>query len=63
MLAGYHGADRSILIADPYLPNPVGEGHFYAVNIDRVICSIMLGVITHDANLLVIQPGSIEDGA
>ena len=63
VLAGYHGADRSILIADPYLPNPVGEGHFYAVNIDRVICSIMLGVITHDANLLVIQPGSIEDGA
>lgn len=56
LLAGYHSADRSVLIADPYLPNPVGEGHFYAVNIDRVICSIMLGVLTHDANLLVIQP-------
>lgn len=57
VLAGYHSADRSVLIADPYLPNPVGEGHFYAVNIDRVICSVMLGVLTHDANLLVIQPG------
>ena len=56
VLAGYHGSDRSVLIADPYLPNPVGEGHFYAVNIDRVICSIMLGVLTYDANLLVIQP-------
>lgn len=56
VLAGYHSNDRSVLIADPYVPNPVGEGHFYAVNIDRVICSIMLGVLTHDANLLVIQP-------
>lgn len=56
VLSGYHSADRSVLIADPYLPNPVGEGHFYAVNIDRVICAVMLGVLTHDANLLVIQP-------
>lgn len=55
VLAGYHAADRSVLIADPYLPNPVAEGHFYAVNIDRVICAVMLGVLTHDANLLVIQ--------
>ncbi|MEX2525450.1 MAG: hypothetical protein WD750_10875 [Gammaproteobacteria bacterium] len=56
ILAGYHSEDRSVLIADPYLPNPVADGHFYAVNIDRVICSIMLGVLTHDANLLIIQP-------
>ncbi len=26
------------------------------VNIDRVICSILLGVLTYDANLLIIQP-------
>ena len=58
VLAGYHSDDRSVLIADPYLPNPVGEGHFYAVNIDRVICAVMLGVLTHDANLLVIQRSS-----
>jgi len=58
VLAGYRSADRSVLIADPYLPNPVGEGHFYAVNIDRVICAVMLGVLTHDANLLVIRPGA-----
>lgn len=58
VLAGYRSADRSVLIADPYLRNPVGQGgHFYAVNIDRVICAVMLGVLTHDANLLVLQPG------
>ena len=56
VLAGYHRKERTVLIADPYLLNPVAEGQFYAVNIDRVICSIMLGVLTHDANLLVIHP-------
>ena len=56
VLAGYHRKDRTVLVADPYLLNPVAEGQFYAVNIDRVICSIMLGVLTYDANLLVIHP-------
>ena len=57
VLAGYHRDDRTVLVADPYLPNPVARGkRFYAVNIDRVICSILLGVLTYDANLLVIHP-------
>lgn len=56
VLAGYHRKDKTVLVADPYLLNPVAEGQFYAVNIDRVICSIMLGVLTYDANLLVIHP-------
>jgi hypothetical protein len=57
VLAGYNQADRTVLVADPYLPNPVARGSlFYSVNIDRVICSILLGVLTYDANLLVIQP-------
>lgn len=57
VLAGYNRGDRTVLVADPYLPNPVARGSlFYSVNIDRVICSILLGVLTYDANLLVIQP-------
>lgn len=57
VLAGYHREDRTVLVADPYLPNPMAKGkRFYAVNIDRVICSILLGVLTYDANLLVIHP-------
>lgn len=57
VLAGYHRRDRTVLVADPYLPNPVGKGrHFYSVNIDRAICAILLGVLTYDANLLVIHP-------
>ena len=56
ILSGYHKNDRTVLIADPYLKNPVAPGQLYPVNIDRVICSILLGVLTYDANLLVIQP-------
>ena len=48
----------TIAIADPYLPNPVGEGHEYWVYIDRVIGAILLGVQTHDANLLMIEPAA-----
>jgi len=55
VLAGYHRKDRTVLIADPHLHNPVGGGHLYAVNIDRLICAVLLGVLTYDANLLVIQ--------
>ena len=55
ILSGYHRKDRTVLIADPYLKNPVAPGQLYPVNIDRVICSILLGVLTYDANLLVIQ--------
>lgn len=58
VLSGYHRKDRTILVADPYQPNPVSQSRFYAVNIDRVICAILLGVLTYDANLLVIHPRS-----
>lgn len=56
VLSGYHKADRTVSIADPLLPNPVAPTQFYPVNIDRVICAILLGVLTYDANLLVIHP-------
>jgi hypothetical protein len=56
LLSGYHRKERTILVADPYQPNPVSPGRFYAVNIDRVICAILLGLLTYDANLLVIHP-------
>jgi hypothetical protein len=56
VLSGYHRQDRTILISDPYLKNPVAPGQVYPVNIDRVICAILLGVLTYDANLLVIHP-------
>ncbi|MEQ8495847.1 MAG: hypothetical protein RLW61_19770 [Gammaproteobacteria bacterium] len=56
LLAGYNRTDRTISIADPYLRNPVAEGQRYAVHIDRVIGAILLGVMTYDASLLLVEP-------
>ena len=59
VLCGYDKKARKVLVADPYLPNPLGERQHYAVTIDRVICAILLGVLTYDANLLIIEPPAL----
>lgn len=56
VLCGYDMTTRTVLVADPYLLNPVAGNHFYDIGIDRVIGAILLGVLTHDANFLIIQP-------
>jgi hypothetical protein len=56
VLCGYDSAVRQVLVADPLHPNPLAPGHFYEAEIDRVLCSILLGVITDDAKLLIIRP-------
>ena len=56
VLSGYDKETRSVQVADPYGENPVWESHYYSVNIGRVLGAILLGVLTHDANLLIIQP-------
>lgn len=55
VLAGYDRRQRSVLVADPYGPHPYGPTHEYWLSIDRVLGAILLGIVTHDANLLVIQ--------
>ncbi len=56
VLCGYDRAERTVRVADPLLPNPVASEQLYEIDIDRVICAILLGVLTYDANLLIIQP-------
>ena len=56
VLSGYNKQQRTVHVADPYLPNPLGEQHHYEVTLDRLVCAILLGVLTYDANLLVIEP-------
>jgi hypothetical protein len=62
VLCGYNSDERSVMVGDPFLPNPYSDSLKYTVNIDRVVCSILLGVLTHDANLLIINPGKIRKG-
>ena len=56
VLAGYDKMSRNVLIADPLKPNPVSSHQQYEVNIYRLVCSIMLGIVTYDDNLLIIEP-------
>jgi len=56
VLCGYDRESRTVLVADPLLSNPVGKGQYYEVDLNRVICSILLGVTTFDANLLIVRP-------
>ncbi len=56
VLCGYDKQQRAVLVADPYASNPMGGKHYYAIGTDRVIRAILLGVLTYDANLLVIEP-------
>ncbi|MDR2876486.1 MAG: C39 family peptidase [Chromatiales bacterium] len=57
ILGGYRADTRTVQIIDPMHPNPMAPTQHYEINIDRVIGAILLGVLTHDANLLVIEPG------
>jgi hypothetical protein len=61
VLCGYDSVKREVLIADPLFPNPLSQGLMYSISIDRVICAILLGILTHDANLLIIEPREQEE--
>jgi hypothetical protein len=56
VLCGYNRDTREVLVADPLAPNPVAGDNRYVVSIERVICAILLGILTYDANLLIIEP-------
>ncbi|MEW6427141.1 MAG: hypothetical protein AB1568_03800 [Thermodesulfobacteriota bacterium] len=56
VLHGYDKVTRSVEVADPYGRNPVSGDNYYTVDIGRVLGAVLLGVLTHDANLLIIGP-------
>ncbi len=56
VLCGEAPETKLFRVADPYVPNPFMKEHYYDVALDRLICAILLGVLTYDANLLIIQP-------
>ena len=59
-----HGYDRStgtVVIADPLHPNPLSQRQTYTAPFSQLAASILLGILTYDANLLVIEPkGSLR---
>ena len=58
ILTGYDRERREVHVADPLQSNPLGASQQYTVPIDRVVGAIFLGVMTHDANILILKPPS-----
>lgn len=56
ILHGFDAAERSVLIADPLHPNPMSPTLNYTASLTRVASAILLGILTYDANLLMIEP-------
>ena len=56
VLTGYDPERGTALVADPYDKNPLTRGRKYSVALDRLITAILLGVLTYDANLLIVRP-------
>jgi len=55
---GYDAATDSVLVADPLHENPRFGSHNYRVGVLRLMGAVLLGVLTYDANLLVIEPAT-----
>ncbi len=60
LLCGYDRPKRTVLVADPLLENPISPDLYYEVGIDRLVGSILLGILTYDANLLIIEPRNVD---
>ncbi|HMB67890.1 MAG TPA: C39 family peptidase [bacterium] len=60
VLSGYDPETREVLVADPLQDNPLHGSRYYRVDVDRLINAILLGIVTYDANLLILRPESAE---
>lgn len=45
-----------VIVADPLHDNPRYSSAYYRVGMHRLLGAILLGIVTYDANLLVIEP-------
>lgn len=57
VINGYDHKDA--FVADPLESNPISDKQYYRVSFHKLINSIMLGVMTYDANILIIHPKNI----
>ncbi len=54
VLSGYDREKREVRVSDPLHDNPRYKKHYYSVRTERLLASILLGIVTYDANLLII---------
>jgi hypothetical protein len=64
VLSGYDVVRRQVLVADPLLVDPAFRTHQYWVGMQRLLGAILLGVLTYDGNLLILEPPAhLKEGA
>lgn len=56
VLYGYDKSTREVRVADPIGENPRYGNGIYKVGMQRLLGAILLGVLTYDANLLMLEP-------
>lgn len=56
ILCGYDDKKKLVVVADPHRANPISQDNYYKVSSHRLINAILLGVLTYDGNLLIIEP-------
>jgi len=56
VLSGYDRKKREVLVSDPLHDNPRYKKRYYSVSSEHLLTSILLGIVTYDANLLIITP-------
>lgn len=60
VLNAYDEDTDEVQVADPLDPNPMCASRSYSVDIESAMGAILLGVITFDANLLVVRPAGAD---
>jgi len=58
IIHGFNPVTRSVTIADPVRDNPAFSSTRYEVSISRLVTAVLLGVLTYDSNLLVLEPAA-----
>jgi hypothetical protein len=58
VVCGFNRRTNEAMVADPLFPNPPFHSLKYMIGADRLINAILIGILTYDANLLIIEPAS-----
>lgn len=56
VIRGYHGHGKEFLVSDPYKNLPMTASGTYEVDAQRLLNAILLGDVTYDGVLLVVDP-------
>lgn len=55
LIQGYDAEKGMVRIMDPYEKNPYSKDLTYSISLDHLQTAIMLGVLTYDANMLMLS--------